>query len=53
MKQDDTKEKILEEALKLFSMKGYEAVSVGEIAKAVGIKSPVALQSLPFKAGDF
>lgn len=40
MKQDDTKMRILEEALRLFSIKGYDAVSVGEIAKAVGIKAP-------------
>jgi AcrR family transcriptional regulator len=35
-----TKERILTEALTLFSVKGYEAVSVAEIAKAVGIKAP-------------
>ncbi|MBU4540401.1 MAG: TetR/AcrR family transcriptional regulator [Firmicutes bacterium] len=33
-----TKEKIMDEALNLFSSKGYDAVSVREIAKAVGIK---------------
>lgn len=33
-----TKERILYEALNLFSMKGYDAVSVREIARAVGIK---------------
>lgn len=33
-----TKEKIIEEALKLFSMKGYEGVSVRDISRAVGIK---------------
>lgn len=40
MKQDDTKQKILDKALELFSERGYDAVSVGEVAKAVGIKAP-------------
>ena len=40
MKQEDTKKKILKKALELFSAYGYDAVSVGEIAKAVGIKAP-------------
>lgn len=40
MKQEDTKQKILNTALELFSDKGYDSVSVDEIAKAVGIKSP-------------
>ena len=35
-----TKQKILNEALSLFSKKGYSAVYVGEIAEAVGIKTP-------------
>lgn len=35
-----TKERILHEALTLFSEKGYSAVYVGEIAEAVGIKAP-------------
>lgn len=35
-----TKQKILVEALNLFAEKGYEAVSVGQIADAVGIKAP-------------
>ena len=34
------KQKILNEALSLFSEKGYSAVYVGEIAEAVGIKTP-------------
>ena len=37
MKLEDTKQRILDEALKLFSAKGYDSVSVGEIAKAVGM----------------
>lgn len=40
MKQEDTKQKIIEKALELFSVHGYDAVSVGDIAKAVGIKAP-------------
>lgn len=40
MKQEDTKQKILDKALELFASKGYDAVSVGEIARAVGIKAP-------------
>ena len=35
-----TKERILHEALTLFSEKGYSAVYVGDIAAAVGIKAP-------------
>lgn len=35
-----TKEKILNEALTLFSEKGYSDVFVGDIAAAVGIKAP-------------
>ncbi len=35
-----TKQKILNEALALFSEKGYSDVFVGEIADAVGIKAP-------------
>ncbi|MFV0393138.1 MAG: TetR/AcrR family transcriptional regulator [Coprobacillaceae bacterium] len=36
----NTKERIIKEALYLFAEKGYGAVSVAEIAKAVGIKAP-------------
>lgn len=35
-----TRQRILDEALTLFSEKGYDAVSVGQIAEAVGIKAP-------------
>lgn len=35
-----TKERILDEALRLFSEKGYSNVYVGDIAEAVGIKAP-------------
>ena len=40
MKREDTKQKILEKALELFSESGYDSVSVGQIAEAVGIKAP-------------
>lgn len=40
MKKMTTKDRILYEALTLFSRKGYDAVSVEEIAAAVGIKAP-------------
>ncbi|MEI3340078.1 MAG: TetR family transcriptional regulator [Eubacterium sp.] len=42
----NTKERILNEALILFSEKGYRDVYVGDIADAVGIKSAVFIQSL-------
>lgn len=35
-----TKERILEEALKLFAERGYSEVYVAQIAEAVGIKAP-------------
>lgn len=35
-----TKERIIDEALTLFSIKGFNAVTVEEIANAVGIKAP-------------
>ena len=37
---ENTKQKILDEALRLFARDGYEAVSVEQIASAVGIKAP-------------
>ncbi len=36
----NTKQRIIENALILFSEKGYEAVTVADIAQAVGIKAP-------------
>ena len=49
MKQEDTRQRILDEALELFSAKGYDSVSVGEIAKAVGIKAPSLYNHFPSK----
>jgi len=37
---ESTKQRILAEALTLFSVKGFEPVTVAEIANAVGIKAP-------------
>ena len=38
--QNDTKHRILHEALRLFSLKGYDGVTVSDIAESVGIKAP-------------
>ncbi len=48
-----TKQKILMEALTLFSEKGYSAVYVGEIAEAVGIKAPSLYKHYPSKQEIF
>ena len=40
MEQETTKDRILTEALRLFAAYGYDAVSVAQIAGAVGIKAP-------------
>jgi len=40
MRTTDTKERLIQAALELFSENGYEGTSVDEIAKAVGIKAP-------------
>ena len=53
MKQEDTKQKILDKALELFSTQDYDAVSVGEIAKAVGIKAPSLYNHFPSKQAIF
>lgn len=39
VKQEDTKQRILDKSLELFASRGYEAVSVADIAKEVGIKA--------------
>ena len=53
MKQEDTKQKILDKALGLFSTQGYDSVSVGEIAKAVGVKAPSLYNHFPGKQAIF
>ncbi len=53
MKQEDTRQRILKEALELFSARGYDSVSVGDIAKAVGIKAPSLYNHFPSKRAIF
>lgn len=53
MRQEDTRKKILDQALELFAARGYDAVSVGEIAKAVGIKAPSLYNHFPSKQAIF
>ena len=53
MKREDTKQRILDKALELFSTQGYDSVSVGEIAKAVGIKAPSLYNHFPSKQAIF
>ena len=53
MQQADTRQRILDKALELFSAKGYDAVGVAEIAKAVGIKAPSLYNHFPSKQAIF
>lgn len=53
MKNEDTKRIILKKALELFSESGYDSVSVGEIARAVGIKAPSLYNHFPSKQAIF
>ena len=53
MKQSDTKQKIILKALELFSERGYDAVSVGEIAAAVGIRASSLYNHFPSKRAIF
>ncbi len=53
MRQEDTKQRILDKALELFSEQGYDSVSVGEIAEAVGIKAPSIYNHFPSKQAIF
>ena len=53
MQQTDTRQRILDKALELFSAKGYDAVGVAEIAKAVGIKAPSLYNHFPSKQAIF
>lgn len=53
MKQEDTRRRILDQALELFAARGYDAVSVGEIAEAVGIKAPSLYNHFPSKQAIF
>ena len=53
MKQDDTRQRILDKALELFAARGYDSVSVGEIAAAVGIRAPSLYNHFPGKQAIF
>lgn len=53
MKQEDTRRRILDQALELFAARGYDAVSVGEIAEAAGIKAPSLYNHFPSKQAIF
>lgn len=53
MRQEDTKQRILDKALELFSAQGYDAVSMGQIAAAVGIKAPSLYNHFPGKQAIF
>ena len=48
-----TKEKILVEAMKLFSVQGFEAVSVRAIAAAVGVRDSALYKHFPSKQAIF
>ena len=49
----DTKSRILDEALTLFSEKGYANVFVSEIAERVGIKAPSLYKHFESKQAIF
>ena len=49
----DTKQRILDEALTLFSEKGYANVFVGDIAERVGIKAPSLYKHFKSKRAIF
>ena len=53
IKKEDTKRRILTEALRLFAQRGYDAVSVEQIANAVGIKAPSLYKHFPSKQSIF
>ena len=51
MRTTNTKERIIEVALELFSEKGYEETKMEDIAKAVGIKAPSIYDHFKGKKG--
>ena len=53
MHKEDTRQRILSKALELFSARGYDAVSVGGLAQAVGIKAPSLYNHFPGKQAIF
>ena len=53
MRQEETRQKILDKALELFAAQGYNSASVREIAQAVGIKAPSLYNHFPGKQAIF
>ena len=53
MRRSDTRQRIIEEALHLLASNGYDAVSVSQIAQAVGIKAPSLYKHFPSKRAIF
>lgn len=53
MRRSDTRQRIIEETLHLFASNGYDAVSVSQIAQAVGIKAPSLYKHFPSKRAIF
>src|SRR6266540_3243600 len=48
---EDNRSKILTNAIKLFSLRGFDAVGVQEIADAVGVKKPTLYHYFGSKSG--
>jgi len=53
MKERNTKKAIVDEALELFSLKGFDSVTVADIANAVGIKAPSLYKHFDSKQAIF
>lgn len=53
MRRSDTRQRIIEESLHLFASNGYDAVSVSQIAQAVGIKAPSLYKHFASKRAIF
>lgn len=53
MAENSTREKALQAALELFGRKGYDGVSMNDIAEAVGIKAPSLYKHFPSKDALF
>lgn len=51
MEKNNTKQEILDTALELFSVQGFEATSISQIADAVGIRKGLCIQPLRQQAG--
>lgn len=53
MAGNSTKERVLNAALELFGSRGYDAVSMNDIAEAVGIRAPSLYKHFPSKEALF